>query len=523
MTKRSDLTASGTKVREIVQNWEQYCDGEPFVFVPEEREYTAIPSLIQAEDYRSQSGTMLEETEDLGGGENVGFIEPNDILIYDIDVPNSGFYTIDYRLASLENGSSFDVFIGGELVDSVSSGATGGYQNWETVSTTVSLIEGEQTVRIVATGSGWNINWINFLEGGDQTEEIPEEILESVVDVQEEEVFVPIPSLIQAEDYSTQSGVLLEDTTDSGLGQNVGFIDVDDSLYYNIDVPTQGDYTIEFRLASRVNGANFDIYENNVLIGIVSSNATGGYQDWETVVETVTLSEGPQTLRIVATGSGWNINWLNIIAGVQQEVVIVEEIVEEEPVEEVVIEEVIEETIVEEVEEEIVEETVVDVIEEEVIVEETVTTNCGNVAEWSPEVIYAEADTRVLFEGVLYENKWYTFNQSPADFSEFPWSLWTVLGPCELTNSNTLSREINNNGVGVSAFPNPFNDIVTVSSTTSNQIIGSLQLVDLSGRIITRVEGDTISGLGSLSGGLYMLQVFDILGEIITVKKIVKN
>ncbi len=129
---------------------------------------------------------------------------------------------------------------------------------------------------------------------------------------------------------------------------------------------------------------------------------------------TVTLSEGSQTLRIIATGSGWNINWLNIIAGVQQEVVI---------------EEVIEETIVEEVEEEIVEETVVDVIEEEVIVEETVTTNCGNVTEWSPEVIYAQADTRVLFEGVLYENKWYTFNQIPADFSEFPWSLWTVLGP----------------------------------------------------------------------------------------------
>ena len=98
--------------------------------------------------------------------------------------------------------------------------------------------------------------------------------------------------LIQAEDYSIQSGVLLEDTTDSGLGQNIGFIDVDDSLYYNIDIPTQGDYTIEFRLASRVNGANFDIYENNVLIGILSSNATGGYQDWETVVEQLHYLKG---------------------------------------------------------------------------------------------------------------------------------------------------------------------------------------------------------------------------------------
>ena len=67
---------------------------------------------------------------------------------------------------------------------------------------------------------------------------------------------------------------------------------------------------------------------------------------------------------------------MNIIVGVQQEVVVVEEVVEEEPV----VEEV---PVLEEVE------------------EETDTTNCGNVTEWSPEVIYAQADTRVLFEGVF--------------------------------------------------------------------------------------------------------------------------
>ena len=124
--------------------------------------------------------------------------------------------------------------------------------------------------------------------------------------------YTSVPSKIEAEDFDSQSGIRTENTSDSGGGTNVGYIDSGDSLSYNINVPSSGEYTVDFRLASRTNGSEFDIYQGNSKIGSISSNRTGGWQTWETVSTDVNLSSGDQTLRLVATGSGWNINWLEV-------------------------------------------------------------------------------------------------------------------------------------------------------------------------------------------------------------------
>jgi len=39
---------------------------------------------------------------------------------------------------------------------------TGGWQNWVTLSATIDLQAGEQTLRINAVGPSWNMNWIRF-------------------------------------------------------------------------------------------------------------------------------------------------------------------------------------------------------------------------------------------------------------------------------------------------------------------------------------------------------------------------
>ncbi|MNZ51716.1 Mannan endo-1,4-beta-mannosidase A and B precursor [compost metagenome] len=53
---------------------------------------------------------------------------------------------------------------------------TGGWENWQTLSTNVNLAAGPQTLRIYATGSGFNINWFTATkntgggnEGGNPT------------------------------------------------------------------------------------------------------------------------------------------------------------------------------------------------------------------------------------------------------------------------------------------------------------------------------------------------------------------
>ena len=51
------------------------------------------------------------------------------------------------------------------------------------------------------------------------------------------------------------------------------------------------------------------------LSGNVNVPATGGYQTWTTVIATVTLPAGVQTLTVDQDHAGWNINFLAFGAG----------------------------------------------------------------------------------------------------------------------------------------------------------------------------------------------------------------
>ena len=130
--------------------------------------YVSIPALIQAEDYSTQSGTRTEATTDNDGGRNVGYIDNGDYLTYNIDVPTTGEYKIDFRVASRSNDSEFDVYQGDDKLTSIDKEVTGGWQTWKTTSKTVSLDAGKQTITVSSTVTGWNLNWIEFtLVGSD--------------------------------------------------------------------------------------------------------------------------------------------------------------------------------------------------------------------------------------------------------------------------------------------------------------------------------------------------------------------
>lgn len=120
--------------------------------------------------------------------------------------------------------------------------------------------------------------------------------------------------LLQAEAFTAMSGVQTETTTDTGGGQNVSYIDVGDWMAYaNITIPTTGSYRIDYRVASPA-GATFssDLNAGATPLGNVTVGATGGWQNWTTVSQTVTLTAGTHAFGIYAQQAGWNINWLRI-------------------------------------------------------------------------------------------------------------------------------------------------------------------------------------------------------------------
>ena len=138
--------------------------------------YISVPAKIEAEDYDEQSGIRTENTGDTGGGTNVGWIDAGDYLSYNINVPSSGTYAIDFRVASRSAGTNFDIYQGNTVVGSISDATANGWQSWNTVSTDVELASGDQTLKLVATQSGWNINWFEVKEGGDNQGEIEDPV-----------------------------------------------------------------------------------------------------------------------------------------------------------------------------------------------------------------------------------------------------------------------------------------------------------------------------------------------------------
>ncbi|MGK7394629.1 MAG: glycosyl hydrolase family 8 [Candidatus Cyclobacteriaceae bacterium M3_2C_046] len=128
----------------------------------------SIPGIIEAENYSAMNGIQTQPTTDTGGGENIGWVDTGDWLDYNVEIPAAGEYNVTFRLASLSNGAKFDLKIGSATLTSVDEPATSGWQNWTSVTKTVNLQAGSQTLRIVATGSGWNLNWMDFSENTSQ-------------------------------------------------------------------------------------------------------------------------------------------------------------------------------------------------------------------------------------------------------------------------------------------------------------------------------------------------------------------
>ncbi|PCK08951.1 MAG: hypothetical protein COA42_06325 [Alteromonadaceae bacterium] len=124
----------------------------------------------------------------------------------------------------------------------------------------------------------------------------------------------PVPSgKVEAEDFSAMSGVLLEDTTDAGGGQNVGWIDTGDWMRYDLILDAAGSYDLDLRVASDLSGGAFDVALNGVLVAQVTVPNTNGWQQWQTLTRTINVATaGAQTLTINATGSGWNVNWFEL-------------------------------------------------------------------------------------------------------------------------------------------------------------------------------------------------------------------
>ncbi len=263
----------------------------------------SVPGRVEAEDYFAQSGIQLENTTDTGGGQNIGFLDNDDYLDYFINVTEAGIYQVDFRTAAESEMGQVEL----QLIDDNGNAtslenlifpATGGWQTWATTAGSVSLPAGQLQLRVVIKRPLFNINWFEFT------------YLSAPPAIQ----YLPVPGKIEAEAYETQVGVELENTTDTGGGQNIGFLDPNDYLDYFINVAQAGTYQVDFRTAAlsdigEIELQLIDANGNATSLKNLTFPVTGGWQTWTNTTTSITLPAGQLQLRILIIAAPFNINW----------------------------------------------------------------------------------------------------------------------------------------------------------------------------------------------------------------------
>jgi len=129
----------------------------------------SIPGKIQAEDYSFQSGVQLEQCTDIGGGQNIGYLDTGDYLEYSVDINTADVYRLIVRGASDVNGGTLEYEL--EAADGsitsltqISTSNTGGWQNWESYETNVQVPAGSYILRVNIIGNQFNVNWFEFMD-----------------------------------------------------------------------------------------------------------------------------------------------------------------------------------------------------------------------------------------------------------------------------------------------------------------------------------------------------------------------
>jgi chitinase len=117
-----------------------------------------------ANSYRSD-GVDLEACTDTGCGDDIGWTAAGQWFKYTVNVATAGTYTVSLRLAApsaVTDGLHIASSSGANLSGNINVPATGGWQTWTTVTATVSLPAGQQTLTIDQDNGGWNIHQLTF-------------------------------------------------------------------------------------------------------------------------------------------------------------------------------------------------------------------------------------------------------------------------------------------------------------------------------------------------------------------------
>jgi len=124
---------------------------------------------IEVENYSQNDGVERVYSATASGDYYLGSIHQDNSVTYEVDVPSTGDYSIEFRVSNNNADSKLiAIMVDGSFKRSVSVPSTGGWENWQTVSVIIpDLISGNNNIQLLFTGGIGDeellrIDWINI-------------------------------------------------------------------------------------------------------------------------------------------------------------------------------------------------------------------------------------------------------------------------------------------------------------------------------------------------------------------------
>lgn len=280
--------------------------------------FRAVPGRIEAEAFERFSDTDTlhsgncgsgpvdqEVTTDTGGGCNVGWTKVGEWLEYDMSVATAGAYNLTFRLASNVASRVASIRVDNVLVGTVTAPNAGWQAFADRVLSNVNLTAGNHTLRVTFDTDDINFNYFDVALAGGAARNIANNL--------------------EAEANDGQAGLQFETCTEGG--QNAGFIDPNDTVQWNIAVPTSGNYTVTTRSATWA-ATSLKVFVDDVEKATLSLPATwtsgaNQFQTWQSfTTPAIALTQGTRSLKLQFMGASQNLNWAKVTAATTTGVVV---------------------------------------------------------------------------------------------------------------------------------------------------------------------------------------------------------
>lgn len=310
-----------------------------------------LPRRVEAEGYATMNevGQVTPPVSE-GGGKALGFLNQNSWMDYNVKVPATATYILDFRASApygLFGNAKLDVIKDNVVINSITfspstplpldencdnddGAAYGIYGTYR--STPVTLPAGTYVLRLDVVESAFNLNWIDFkldpcenfdmsLDGtacddGDANTEVDTYVGCECVGIPINK-FTTIPTQIEAEDYYSGFNARRDEKAPAaeGCSRTLSNLGNDTWIEYPVYVEHESIFQLDLRALSPTGNfgdAIIDILGNDnlVLTNISLAPATIG-DAYDTYTSAIfTLPAGYHKIRLDVVTSNFNLNWI---------------------------------------------------------------------------------------------------------------------------------------------------------------------------------------------------------------------